>query len=194
MKFRVPMLPLAVAFALAACAPSLGDDVNLENVAPDDIAWLGETPIYPNATIAENIAAADTFSHLAVLVERTGLAGQLGGEGPYTIFAPTDAAFAQVPTALRDELARPENAQKLRDIVAGHVIPGTITAAELAARIETGGGAYRAQSLAGGMLTFSRQGDAIVIASPGSQAVTVTMADLTQANGMMHVIDGVVLP
>ena len=194
MKSRVLLLPLAAAFALSGCAPSLADDVDLANVAPDDIAWIGETPIYPNATIAENIAAADTFAHLAMLVERTGLAEQLGSEGPYTIFAPTDAAFAEVPAALRDELARPENAGKLRDLVAGHVLAEKLTAAELAARIETGGGTWRANTLGGGTLTFSRQGDAIVIASSGGKSVRVTMADLHQANGMMHVIDAVVLP
>ncbi|MBB3033284.1 fasciclin domain-containing protein [Alteriqipengyuania lutimaris] len=185
---------IVAASALSACAPSLADDVDLADVAPDDIAFVGDSPIYPNATIAENIAAADAFSHLAMLVERVGLAETLGAAGPYTIFAPTDAAFDEVPQALREGLGRPENADRLKATVAGHAIPGTITSADLAARIVAGGGRWEAQTLAGSTLTFRQDGDSLRISVDNGTGVRVTMADLAQANGMMHVIDGVLLP
>ena len=194
MNLRTCVLPVAAALGLAACAPSLADDVDLENVAPDDIAWIGETPIYPNATIAENIAGAETFSHLAMLVERVGLAETLGGDGPYTIFAPTDAAFDGVPAATRDTLARPENAAQLRAAVAGHVIPGRITLADLQARIAAGGGTYEAETLAGTTLTFRAERGTVAISGSDGSGSSLAMADLAQSNGMMHVLHGVLLP
>lgn len=194
MKMRAFVLPLAAALGLAACAPSLADDVDLENVAPDDIAWIGETPIYPTATIAENIAAADTFSHLAALVERVGLAEKLGEAGPFTIFAPTDEGFDQVPQAVRQSLAKPENAEKLRAIVAGHVVPGRLPLVDLEARIAAGGGTYEAETLAGTTLTFRAERGTVVVSGRDGIESRLTMADLAQANGMMHVIDEVLLP
>ena len=194
MKIRIFALPLAAALGLSACAPSLADDVDLMDVAPDDIVFVGESPVYPNATIAENLAAADAFSHLAALVERVGLVETLGEDGPYTIFAPTDDGFGAVTPAARETLARPENAAKLRAIVAGHVIPGKLTSTDLAARIVAGGGTYEIETLGGTVLTFRQDGDAIVIAGPDGTSTGVAMADLHQANGMMHVIDAVLLP
>ena len=176
---------LSVALALAACGPSLADDVNLENVAPDDISWIGESPIYPNATIADNVAASPAFSKLAMLVERTDLAQTLGGEGPLTIFAPTDAALIDFP---------PHTDEALRKTLAHHAIAERITAADLAARIVEGGGSYRAQTLAGDMLTFRMDRETVVLSGADGSSARVTMADLAQANGVMHVIDGVVLP
>jgi len=174
-----------VALGLAACGPSLGDDVNLENVAPTDIAWIGESPVYPNATIAQNLASAPAFARLAMLVERTDLAAVLDGEGPLTIFAPTDAALADLP-AHTDEA--------LRRTLAYHAIAERITAADLAARIVEGGGSYRAQTLAGAMLTFRMDGETVVLSGSDGSSARVTMADLAQANGVMHVIDGFVMP
>jgi|TARA_R100000049_G_C1937738_1_gene81656 uncharacterized surface protein with fasciclin (FAS1) repeats len=188
MMFRAPRsapAAFALALALGACAPTLADDVNLENVAPDDIAWIGETPIYPNATIAQNIASAEAFSKLAGLVERAELAETLGGAGPLTIFAPNDAALVALP---------PHTDEALRRTLAYHVIPGRIDAADLAARIAESGGSYEAQTLSGDTLTFRADGADLVIVDGEGSSVRVTMADLHQANGIMHVIDGLLLP
>lgn len=176
------LLAAPAILALAACAPSLADDVDLENVAPDDIAWIGESPVYPNATIAQNISSAQVFSKLAELVERTDLGATLDGAGPLTIFAPSDAAL---PT---------HTDKALRRTLAYHVIEGRIDAGELAARIVEGGGSYHAQTLSGGTLTFRVDGDGIAIADGAGGTARVTMPDLNQANGMMHVIDKVLLP
>lgn len=176
------LLAAPAILALAACAPSLADDVDLENVAPDDIAWIGESPVYPNATIAQNISSAQVFSKLAELVERTDLGATLDGAGPLTIFAPSDAAL---PT---------HTDEALRRTLAYHVIEGRIDAGELAARIVEGGGSYHAQTLSGGTLTFRVDGDGIAIADGAGGTARVTMPDLNQANGMMHVIDKVLLP
>lgn len=185
---------LVAASALGACAPSLPEDVNLADVAPEDIAFIGESPIYPNATIAENIAAAESFSHLAMLVERTGLAETLNGGGPYTIFAPTDAAFDEVPPARREAMGLPENAERLTAAVAGHVVPGKLTSADLLAQIVAGGGSYEAQTLAGTTLTFRQDGNSVRISGENGVGVGVIVSNLAQANGMMHAIDGVLLP
>jgi uncharacterized surface protein with fasciclin (FAS1) repeats len=179
------LLAAPAILALAACAPSLADDVDLENVAPDDIAWIGESPVYPNATIAQNIASAEVFSKLAELVERTDLGATLDGAGPLTIFAPTDTALTDLP---------PHTDEALRRTLAYHVIEGRIDAGELAARIVEGGGSYRAQTLSGDTLTFRVDGDGIVIVDGAGGIARVTMADFNQANGMMHVIDKVLLP
>ena len=179
------LLAAPAILALAACAPSLADDVDLENVAPDDIAWIGESPVYPNATIAQNISSAQVFSKLAALVERTDLAATLDGAGPLTIFAPTDAALTDLP---------PHTDEALRHTVVYLVIEARIDAGELAARIVEGGGSYQAQTLSGDTLTFRVDGDGIVIVDGAGGTARVTMADLNQANGMMHVIDKVLLP
>ena len=179
------LLAAPAILALAACAPSLADDVDLENVAPDDIAWIGESPVYPNATIAQNIASAEVFSKLAALVERTDLGVALDGAGPLTIFAPSDAALRALPM---------HTDEALRRMLAYHVIEGRIDAGELAARIVQGGGSYQAQTLSGDTLTFRMAGEDIVIVDGAGDTSRVTMADLNQANGMMHVIDKVLLP
>ena len=118
----------------------------------------------------------------------------LGGVGPYTIFAPADAAFDGVPAALRDSLAQAENAAQLRSVVAGHVVAGKITAADLSAGILAGGGSYEVATLGGGTLTFRAEGESVRVSGGSGAGALVTMADLTQANGTMHVIDGVLLP
>ena len=182
--FGLAALGLA-ALGLSACAPSLPDDIDLENVAPPDIVWIDETPIYPNATIAENIASAPVFSKLAELVERTDLGDALAGAGPITIFAPTDEAFANLPVHTDEALG-----ETLRN----HVIAGKVTAPDLLARIAEGGGSWDVETLAGDTLSFRRDGDSIRIASGGGETAQITLADLHQANGMMHVIDTVLLP
>ena len=185
---------LIAAGALSACAPSLADDVDLANVAPDDIAFVGDSPVYPNATIAQNIAAGDSFSHLAMLVERTGLAPTLDGEGPFTIFAPSDEAFDGVPQAAREALGRPGNAAQLKTAVAGHVVAGRLSSADLLAQIVAGGGSWEAQTLGGTTLTFRQDGNSVRITSENGGSAGVSMSNLAQANGVMHVIDAVLLP
>tara|TARA_B100001179_G_C18466744_1_gene349566 strand:+ start:94 stop:672 length:579 start_codon:yes stop_codon:yes gene_type:complete len=190
MTIRCSGLPVLAALGLATlglsgCAPSLADDVDLENVAPPDIVWIDETPIYPNATIAENIAAAPVFSKLAMLVDRAGLGEALAGEGPITIFAPTDDAFAALP---------PHTDEALRETLGNHVIAGRLTATDIQASIVEGGGSWEVATLSGGTLSFRSDGDNLRIKGGDGATVQITMADLYQSNGMMHVIDGVLLP
>ncbi len=173
------------ALSLAACAPSLSPDVDLANVAPPDIVWIDETPIYPNATIAENIGSAPMFSKLAALIERAGMGEALAGEGPITIFAPTDEALADLP---------PHTDEALTDTLRNHMIAGKLTAARLQARIAEGGGIWTAETLAGDTLSFRSDGDSVRITGDDGASMLITLSDLYQANGVMHVIDGVLLP
>lgn len=184
MPIRAVLL-IATLAGLAACAPSLAEDVDRMDVAPDDIVFLGESAIYPNATIAQTIASAEVFSSLAGLVERAEMADELDGAGPFTLFAPTDAALANLP-ALTDEALR----QTLRH----HIVRGRIGSAELAARIAAGGGSYAVETLAGDTLVLRRAGEGIVIARPEGGSVAIGEGDLAQANGMIHVIEGALLP
>lgn len=140
-------------------------------------------------SIAENLAASGDLTMFNRAVEAAGLAETLAGIGPYTLFAPSDSAFEGGDAAAAIERGGPE----LVSLVSNHLVPGVVTAEDLRNAIERGDGSTELATMTGATLTVTAEGEDLVISSNGSEA-RVTRADLGQANGMVHVVDGVLEP
>jgi uncharacterized surface protein with fasciclin (FAS1) repeats len=132
--------------------------------------------------IVETAVAAGSFKTLAAALQAAGLVETLKGKGPFTVFAPTDAAFAKLPKGTLDDLLKPENKAKLTAILTYHVVPGQVMAAQ-AAKLPS------AKTVNGAMLTIHAKGGMVMVDN-----ATVTTADIACTNGVIHVIDTVVLP
>ncbi|ALH80646.1 fasciclin domain-containing protein [Sphingopyxis macrogoltabida] len=147
-----------------------------------------------NGTIAAAVAASPTHKMLATVLQQAGLAASLSGTGPFTLFAPTDDAFIQVPPTTRDGWMLPAQKQLLAGILQYHVVPGKLTVADLSAKIAADGGKTLLKTASGEELTASLSGKAILLTSASGNRATVTAPDIQQANGVVHVVDAVLLP
>ena len=132
-------------------------------------------------------------TNLVAAVKAAGLVDTLSGEGPFTVFAPTDEAFAALPEGTVETLLKPESKDQLSKILTYHVVPGTVTAASMIELIEAGGGTAEVETVAGETLTATLDGSSVKLAGKSGTAI-VTQADVMQSNGVIHVIDGVILP
>lgn len=146
------------------------------------------------ANIVETAQSTGMHTTLVSAVTAAGLAETLSGPGPFTVFAPTDAAFAKLPAGTVDNLVKPENKGTLTSILTYHAVAGKVTAADLVKQITAGGGSATLQTVAGGSLTASLEGDNVVITDAKGGKSMVTKADVMTSNGVVHVTDGVFMP
>ena len=144
--------------------------------------------------IVDTAVEAGQFETLAAALKAAGLVDTLKGSGPFTVFAPTDAAFAKLPAGTVDTLVKPENKKMLTGILTYHVVSGKLNASDLATQIKAGGGKATLKTVAGGSLTASMEGDKVVITDAKGGKSTVTIADVNQSNGVIHVVDTVLMP
>ncbi len=149
-------------------------------------ALIGLTTAFPawaaEKDIVDTAVGAGEFTTLAAALEAAGLVSTLKGEGPFTVFAPTDAAFAKLPAGTVENLLKPENKQQLVDILTYHVVPGKVTAAEVV-------GLDEAKTVNGKMIDVQAEGGSVKV-----NDANVTAADVAASNGVIHVIDKVILP
>ena len=131
---------------------------------------------------------------LVAAVKAVGLVDTLASGGPFTVFAPTDAAFARLPAGTVDTLLKPANREQLRTVLTYHVVPGKVTASQLVKQIQDNGGRAALTTVQGGTLTASLSGSSVVITDAAGGTARVTAADLIQSNGVIHVTDAVSLP
>ena len=155
---------------------------------------VGGAPMYPDKTIVANAVNSPIHKTLVAAVKAAGLVDTLNSPGPFTVFAPTDDAFAKLPAGTVDTLVQPENKATLVKILTYHVVPGKISSKELKKWIKKGGGTYSAKTVEGGMLTFTEAGGKIKITDEKGGSAFVTIADVFQSNGVIHVIDTVLMP
>ncbi len=147
-----------------------------------------------SGTIVESAVGTQDLSTLVAAVKAAGLVETLSGTGPFTVFAPTNAAFAKLPAGTVDTLLKPENKAALTGVLTYHVVAGKVTSADLAKLIKAGGGSAVVTTVAGGKLTAKWQGKQIVLTDAKGGKSTVTAANVAASNGVVHVIDGVLLP
>ncbi len=145
-------------------------------------------------TIVDVAAGAADFSTLVAAVTAADLAGTLSGPGPFTVFAPTDAAFAALPADTVAALLEPQNRDRLAQILTCHAVAGEVTAATLVGLIEEGHGSAEVETVGGCRLTASLAGGAPVLTDEQGRVARITATDLDASNGVIHVIDQVVLP
>lgn len=196
MKTCLILTAAAAALALSGCG-SKTDTPAETSVAGGETApapAASPSQMLASSTIAANLSAAPDHKLLAAAVTQAGLSETLSGAGPFTVFAPTDAAFAQVPPVTRDGWMRPAQKDVLAGVLKYHVVSGKLTAADLIAKIAEGGGKAVLKTADGQDLTATKSGDAILLTSGSGNRATVTAADLGQSNGVVHVVDAVLIP
>lgn len=145
-------------------------------------------------TIVENASALPDLSTLVAAVKAAGLVDTLNGAGPFTVFAPTNSAFSALPAGTVDTLLKPENKAQLTGVLTYHVVSGKVMAADLIRQIKAGGGKAMLTTVQGAQLTASLAGDKVIVTDAAGGSATVNTADVKQSNGVVHVIDKVLLP
>ena len=155
---------------------------------------VGGAAMAPTKTIVENASAAPNLTTLVAAVKAAGLVDTLASPGPFTVFAPTNAAFEKLPTGTVENLVKPDNKGTLTKILTYHVVAGTLTSKDIVAAIKAGGGMATLTTVAGEPITARLSGSNVVITdSKGGQSIVSTV-DVMQSNGVVHVIDSVLLP
>ena len=180
---RNALAGLAVALSLAAVPVTAARN-----------PMVGGAPMYADKPIAVNASHAKNLTTLVAAAKAAGLVDTLAGPGPYTVFAPTNAAFNKLPKGTVATLLKPENVDKLKAILLGHVVPGTMTGTDLMNAIKDGGGKAELKTAAGDTLTVKMAGKGIDVIDGKGDVAHVTTANVMQSNGVVHVIDHVLLP
>jgi uncharacterized surface protein with fasciclin (FAS1) repeats len=185
MRF-ITRFAIVAALALGAASPSLAQKV----------PYVGGAPMYPQKNIVENAVNSKDHTTLVAAVKAAGLVDTLMMPGPFTVFAPTNAAFAKLPAGTVATLVKPENKATLTAILTYHVVPGRYTAADLRKLVKEGGGEAKLKTANGAILSVlpSRSGKSLYIADAKGNQSRITQADVLQSNGVIHVVNTVVMP
>jgi uncharacterized surface protein with fasciclin (FAS1) repeats len=179
----------AVALAgLAVSAPAFAKMA--KNTNPN----VGGAPMFASKNIVENAVNSKDHTTLVAAVKAAGLVETLMSAGPFTVFAPTNAAFGKLPAGTVETLVKPENKDTLTSILTYHVVAGKMTAADIAKAIKAGGGKASLTTVNGAPLTASMAGKKLVLTDTKGGKSTVTIANVMQSNGVIHVVDTVVTP
>jgi len=155
---------------------------------------VGGAAMYPTKDIVDNAVNSKDHTTLVAAVKAAGLVETLKGKGPFTVFAPTNAAFAALPAGTVDNLLKPENKPALSGVLTYHVVAGNMTGAAIAKAIKAGNGTAELTTVNGGKLYAMMKGKDLMVKDEKGNVATVTIADVTQSNGVIHVIDKVLLP
>lgn len=155
---------------------------------------VGGAPMYPAKTIVENAVNSPIHHTLVSAVKAAGLVDTLNSDGPFTVFAPTDDAFNKLPAGTVDTLTQPDNKATLTKILTYHVVKGKISSKDLAKMIKKGNGTATLSTVSGGTLKAMMSGSNITLTDEKGGTATVTTADVFQKNGVIHVIDTVLMP
>lgn len=155
---------------------------------------VGGAAMYPSKNIVENAMNSKDHTTLVAAVKAAGLVETLQGAGPFTVFAPTNAAFDKLPKGTVEMLLKPENKAMLTAVLTYHVVAGKVDSKELAAMIKKGGGKAELKTVNGAILTAKMEGNKAVIIDAKGHKAYVTIADVYQSNGVIHVTDAVSMP
>lgn len=162
--------------------------------AQSDNPMVGGAPMYRTKDIVDNAVNSADHTTLVAAVKAAGLVDTLKGKGPFTVFAPTNAAFAKLPAGTVDMLLKAENKDKLTRVLTYHVVAGKYDAKKLMQLIKKGGGSATLTTVSGGKLTARMNGNGITLMDEMGGMSNVTTADVFQSNGIIHVVDTVLLP
>jgi uncharacterized surface protein with fasciclin (FAS1) repeats len=155
---------------------------------------VGGAPMYPSKNIIQNAVNSKDNTTLVAAVKAAGLVDTLQGEGPFTVFAPTNAAFDQLPAGTVETLLKPEKKGDLTTVLTYHVLPGRVTTSDLAEAVKAGGGKATFQTVQGEPVTITGKGRSFAITDSKGRSARITIADVLQSNGVIHVINKVLMP
>jgi len=178
----------ALTLATAVTAPANAESKKMmKSEMSGDTVMVGGAPMYPSKNIVENAVKSRDHTTLVAAVKAAGLVPTLEGKGPFTVFAPTNTAFGKLPAGTVDTLVKPENKAQLTKILTYHVVPGKLEAADL-----TDG--KKLKTVEGETLTVKRSGDQVMLIDAKGGSSTVTIPNVNQSNGVIHVVDTVLMP
>lgn len=183
MTLRSARFSLAIGLALAGTVPAYAGTV-----------MVGGAPMYPSKNIIENAVNSKDHTTLVAAVKAAGLVDTLEQPGPFTVFAPVNGAFAKLPNGTVKTLLKPENKSTLVKVLTYHVVPGKHSAMDLKADVEAGGGKATLKTVEGDTLTVTEAGRRLEIVDAKGDKSIVTIPDVNQSNGVIHVVDTVLLP
>ena len=184
----------SILWAVATAATLLGSTYMSQAQTKEKTVMVGGAPMYPSKNIIENAVNSKVHTTLVAAVKAAGLVETLQGPGPFTVLAPTNDAFAKVPKETLNNLMKPENKAQLTSILTYHVIPGKWSAPQIVQAIKVGKGTYVTKSVQGGDLNFWMKGKDVYVKDAKGNSAKVTVADVNQSNGVIHVIDAVLMP
>jgi len=180
--------------AVAAAAIAASGLAALPSFAKDDMTvTVGGAPMYPSKNIIQNAVNSKDHTTLVAAVKAADLVGTLSGPGPFTVFAPTNEAFAKLPDGTVDTLLKPENKDQLVDVLTYHVVSGRYTAKDLMAMAKKNGGKAMLKTVEGKDLTFQIKDGKLWVWDAKGDAAKITIKNVMQSNGVIHVIDTVLL-
>lgn len=182
-----------VTMVLAAFVMLAAQTVSAQK-ADEKTVTVGGAAMYPSKNIIENAVNSKDHTTLVAAVKAAGLVETLSGKGPFTVFAPTNAAFDKLPAGTVETLLKPENKAKLTAVLTYHVVAGKVDSKELVKLIEKGGGSATLTTVNGAKLTAKMEGKKVAISDAAGNKAYVTIADVYQSNGVIHVTDAVSLP
>lgn len=188
-KLLIAVFALALTFTFGIGSASAQD-----KMMKSDNPMVGGAAMLKTKTIVENASAADNLTTLVAAVKAAGLVDTLSGKGPFTVFAPDDMAFGKLPDGTVATLVKPENKATLTKILTYHVVAGKYDAKKIIKAIKKGNGKAMLKTVQGGTLTAMLDGNSVVLTDEKGGKSTVTTADVMQSNGVVHVIDTVVMP
>lgn len=191
-KFMHATLLGASAFAIALAITPITTPSFAEKM--EKTVMVGGAKMFPSKNIVQNASHSKDHTTLVAAVKAAGLVDTLSGKGPFTVFAPTNAAFDKLPKDTVPTLLKPENKSTLAGILTYHVVAGKLSAADLAAKAKENGGKVELKTVAGGTITVMSEGGGWVVVDAKGGKSMITIADVNQSNGVIHVIDGVAMP
>ncbi len=204
MKISKTIKLATLALTIGLGAPSFAQDSGMEMKKDKKMMkkdkmmmqtkMVGGAEMYPNKNIIENAVNSKDHTTLVAAVKAADLVETLQGEGPFTVFAPTNAAFEKLPKGTVETLLMAENKEKLQGVLTYHVVAGKISAMDLMKMIKKGKGKAELTTVNGGKLTAMLKGKKVQLKDAAGTVSTVTIADVNQSNGVIHVVDTVVIP
>ena len=203
MTFKPLALALLSAASLSACMGTMSTHADgnaamagsaMPASAMPDNPMVGGAAMYANKDIIDNAVNSADHTTLVAAVKAAGLVDTLKGPGPFTVFAPTNAAFAALPAGTVDTLLKPAMKADLTKVLTYHVVPGALDAAALKSQITAGGGKAELKTVQGESLAATESNGGIALTDSKGNTAMVTVADVRQSNGVIHVIDNVLMP
>ena len=179
---------------LFAAALTIGGTVNAQDMKHEKTTMVGGAEMYPSKNIVENAVNSKDHTTLVAAVKAADLVTVLQSEGPFTVFAPVNAAFEKLPNGTVATLLKPENKEQLQAVLTYHVVAGDFKAGDIVAAINKGKGTATFKTVNGAELTAMLDGNKVKLKDVAGNVATVTIADVNQSNGVIHVIDTVLLP
>ena len=194
MKINQHMRTLAIGLSLALAAAAVVPMAVAGSMSMEKTVMVGGAAMSPSRNIVQNAMNSKDHTTLVAAVKAAGLVDTLSSKGPFTVFAPTNEAFAALPAGTVENLVKPENKATLTKILTYHVVAGKMTSHDLAKAVMTGGGEAKLKTVEGDFITVKKDGDAWTVTDDKGNVAKITIADVIQSNGVIFVIDKVLMP